>query len=323
MRLARTLAAALALALLPASGCAFLGRRDLVRQELEHGGLTREYYLKEAPGRPSTYPGIVLALHGGGGRARRFAAGSGMRLEELAGRDGYLVVYPQGVDRRWNDGRVDEGLKRRSRAHREGVDDAGFLVRLVRELEARYRVPPRNVYVCGISNGGRMTLRLILEHPAVFRAAGVVAMSLGDHLWEEHRRPGPPVPVAFLHGTEDPLVPYDGGNIVVLRRVNGTVVGAPESAARFAEAYGCSREVLERVPDRDPEDGTRTERRRYLGCRAGAEVVLDSNLGGGHTWPGGRQYLPRFLVGGTVRDYDGSEMLWDFWSRHGLGAGGP
>jgi polyhydroxybutyrate depolymerase len=321
MRYAKILAGFVALAMLPSSGCGFLKRRGLTHHEMEHDGLPRSYYLKEAPG--GRYRGIVLGLHGGGGRAIGFSRrASGRRLEALGVRDGYLMVYPQGVEKRWNDGRVDEGLRRRSRAHREGVDDVGFLTRLVAELEVRYDVPPGNVFVCGISNGGRMTLRLILERPDVFRGAGVVAMSLGEELWRGFDPGAEPVPVAFLHGTEDPLVPYAGGVVRVLGRDHGRVIGAPESALRFAEGYGCGREVVEAVPDRDPGDGTRTERRRYLGCRDGAEVVLDTSFGGGHTWPGGSQYLPAFLVGVAVRDYDGSEMLWDFWSRHGLDAGG-
>lgn len=312
----RLIAGLLALALLPASGCAW---RGLTRHQMEHDGLTREYYLKERSG--GEYRGIILALHGGGGKAVGVSRrGSGRVMEAQGVRDGYLMVYPQGIEKRWNDGRIAKGLTDRSRAHREDIDDVGFLTRLVQRLEEEHSVPPGHVFVCGISNGGRMTLRLILEHPDLFRAAGVVAMSLDDDLWSRYVPGSKPVPVAFLHGTEDPLVPYAGGDVKVLGRIHGQVLGAPVAAARFAEAYGCEREVVEPVPDRDPNDGTRTERRRYLGCRDGAEVVLDSNVGGGHTWPGGPQYLPKFLIGGTVRDYDGSEMLWDFWSRHGLEA---
>ena len=94
-------------------------------------------------------------------------------------------------------------------------------------------------------------------------------------------------------------------------------MGAVESARRFAARYGCTREVEEAVPDR-ADDGTRTTRTRHLGCEGGAEVVLDAIEGGGHVWPGGWQYLPAMLVGRVTRDYHGSDMLFDFWGRHGL-----
>jgi polyhydroxybutyrate depolymerase len=45
-------------------------------------------------------------------------------------------------------------------------------------------------------------------------------------------------------------------------------------------------------------------------------VVLYRIDGGGHTWPNGRQYAPRFLVGRTTRDVDGTRAIFDFFARH-------
>ena len=38
--------------------------------------------------------------------------------------------------------------------------------------------------------------------------------------------------------------------------------------------------------------------------------------GGGHTWPGGYQYLPEFLIGKTNRDLDASETIWNFFQGY-------
>ena len=38
--------------------------------------------------------------------------------------------------------------------------------------------------------------------------------------------------------------------------------------------------------------------------------------GGGHTWPGGYQYLPEFLIGKTNRDLDASETIWNFFKGY-------
>ena len=38
--------------------------------------------------------------------------------------------------------------------------------------------------------------------------------------------------------------------------------------------------------------------------------------GAGHTWPGGRQYLPQSAVGVVCRDFDGSRVIWDFFVDH-------
>jgi polyhydroxybutyrate depolymerase len=40
---------------------------------------------------------------------------------------------------------------------------------------------------------------------------------------------------------------------------------------------------------------------------------------GGHTWPGGRQYLPRAVIGRTTRALDGSEAIAQFFLTHARG----
>jgi len=55
-----------------------------------------------------------------------------------------------------------------------------------------------------------------------------------------------------------------------------------------------------------------------VGCAAarGPRVVLVTIDGGGHTWPGGPQYLPRFMIGRVCRDLDASDLIWDFFAKH-------
>jgi polyhydroxybutyrate depolymerase len=38
--------------------------------------------------------------------------------------------------------------------------------------------------------------------------------------------------------------------------------------------------------------------------------------GGGHTGPGGPQYLPLFPTGKTSHNLDAAEVSWDFFKRH-------
>ena len=57
----------------------------------------------------------------------------------------------------------------------------------------------------------------------------------------------------------------------------------------------------------------------YGGGRNGTEVVLITVTGGGHTWPGGPQYLPVSVVGPVCQDFDAGELIWQFFARHALG----
>jgi polyhydroxybutyrate depolymerase len=55
---------------------------------------------------------------------------------------------------------------------------------------------------------------------------------------------------------------------------------------------------------------------RHSKCAAGSEVTLFTVEGGGHTWPGGKKYLPERFIGKTSQDLDASQEIWTFFSRH-------
>ena len=70
------------------------------------------------------------------------------------------------------------------------------------------------------------------------------------------------------------------------------------------------------MPDIDPEDGTRVTSNQYVNGIEGTEVILYTVDGGGHTWPGGVQYLPARIIGKTCRDLDANEVIWSFFKKH-------
>ncbi|MCW2627510.1 hypothetical protein [Mycobacterium sp.] len=37
---------------------------------------------------------------------------------------------------------------------------------------------------------------------------------------------------------------------------------------------------------------------------------------GGHTWPGGTQYLPTAIISPTSHAFDASETSWQFFASH-------
>jgi polyhydroxybutyrate depolymerase len=46
-------------------------------------------------------------------------------------------------------------------------------------------------------------------------------------------------------------------------------------------------------------------------------VTLAVIEGGGHTWPGGYQYLPERFIGRTSRDIDANSLIWNFFKKAG------
>ena len=126
-----------------------------------------------------------------------------------------------------------------------------------------------------------------------------------------------------VNGTKDPLVPYEGGHVQVFRSKRGAIFSTDETIERWRVFNGCKAEPFEMwLPDEDPRDGTRTEVRWWSGCAGQAEVCLYRVVGGGHTWPGGLQYLSKALIGNVSRDYDLVPLIFDFFARHKRAASG-
>ena len=82
-------------------------------------GISRNY-LVFAPQRFDKPLPMVLALHGGGSNARQMERYT--RFNDLAAKEGFLVVYPEAVEGNWNDGRGMPGV----RAQQENIDDVKF-----------------------------------------------------------------------------------------------------------------------------------------------------------------------------------------------------
>jgi polyhydroxybutyrate depolymerase len=226
-------------------------------------------------------------------------------LNPVADREGFIVAYPDGVDKQWNDGREIFAAA--------NIDDVGFLSTLIDHIARRYNIDPGRVYATGISNGGLMSFRLACDLSEKVTAVAAVTAALSDDLLR-HCSPSQPVSVLLINGTQDPLVPWGGGQIKVGRQERGTVISTPDSIQFWVTQNHCwGPPNVSWEPDVNLKDGTRVRREAYEGCRDGTEVVLYAVEGGGHTWPGGQQYLPKSLIGRTSRDIDANELIWHFF----------
>jgi len=294
-----------------ASGCAMTGsgvssvKSELSSHTLTHDGLKRTFYLLDPTESPKPVP-LILSLHGGGGDGEQACSLAG-GVQELAEREGFLVACPEGIENNWNDGRAND----RNRAHIEDIDDVGFLRALIAQLEQTHNVDPDRIYVTGASNGGMMSLRMACEASDILAAAGAVIASLPADLSCE---PEHPIPILLMNGTEDPLVPFDGGQVHFFRRELGEVISTPDTVAFWLAANGCDPAArTEQLPDLDPRDGTRIQLDTYSGCEEGVSVVLYTVEGGGHTLPGGTQYVLEFVIGRVSRDLHTGEAIWEFF----------
>ena len=203
---------------------------------------------------------------------------------QATARRGFHVVFPDGIHRQWNDGRED----------RPGApDDVAFLRALVERLVAMHVAEPGHLYLAGISNGGMMSLAMACRSPGLFAAIGTVIATMPARL---AACPLVPTPLVMINGTADPMVPFDGGPVAQLFHLRrGDVLGAMETARRFATVAGCGPTIREvRLPHRGDAREPGVTKIEWQGCER-ASVTLYRVDGGGHVVFGsGSFHLPFF-----------------------------
>ena len=271
-----------------------------VSETLKSGGDLRNYWLVRPEGLEKTKPApLLMVLHGSAGSGEDMMTVTQRGFERLADKEKFVVVYPDALERRWN----DQGGT---------VDDVGFLLAIVDKLVADGLVDKNRIYVAGISNGGMMAQRLACEQADRIAGIATVAGGLPEPL-QATCKPARALPVLVIHGTEDPIVPWSGGAVAGFEDF-GKVLSARETAKFWAANNRCGDGgVIAAEPDRDPKDGTRVKMEVFASCPAGAAVKLAAVEGGGHTWPGGYQYLPERFIGRTSQDVDANMLIWDFF----------
>ncbi len=266
------------------------------------GGEMRIYWTYVPAGMDKTKPApLLFVLHGSAGSGEDMMVVTQRGFERIADKEKIVVVYPDALERRWNE---QDGT----------VDDAAFLLAVADKLISDGLVDRKRVYLAGISNGGMMAQRMACEHAD--RVAGIasVAGSLPEKLAEKCK-PLQTIPVILIHGTEDPIVPWGGGAVAGFEEF-GKVLPARDTAGFWAKNNRCtSKAVSVSEADRDSKDGTRVRLELFPDCTANADVSMVTVEGGGHTWPGGYQYLPERFIGRTSRDIDANQIIWNFFRR--------
>lgn len=305
--------------LLASAGAEAAGRT--IQENFRHQHQTRQYRLHV----PTSYDGqqpvpLVFCFHGGGGKAKQMERFSG--FSTLSEKYGFIVVYSDAIDGHWNDGRGAEKFLE----HNSDIDDVGFIMALLTHISHEYTVDRTRVYAVGPSNGGMFTQRLALEHAEAFAAVATLIASLPEPLLDQFA-PRAPIAVMLMNGTDDPFVPYNGGEVTpilfpklaerISRPSRGRVISTDETVKLWvAHNHTNPEPLIEQLPDSNQQDGVRMEKFTWDSGDDGVSVVLYKMIGGGHTIPGTFQYLPTRIIGNTCRDVVASELIWEFFSMH-------
>jgi len=274
----------------------------LESRELIHNGLTRTFELSVPPAKDGEPYPVVIALHRFAETGQLMGAVTGFHV--LGAKEGFITVYPDGIDRRFD---FDDS---------SGVDDVGFIEAIVDALAAEFAIDRSRLYVTGASNGGLLTWRMACQSSDTFAAFAPV-MSTTPVFVAEACAANRGVPIFYIHGAEDPLFPPEASHIQGPPGVFTDVLPYDDTLTFWAGLGECATFIVEERAI--AHSGDTSEVTRFTNCLGESTVTGVFINGAGHTWPGGFEPFPRFIVGPQT-PFDGTRNIWDFFKMHRLSA---
>jgi polyhydroxybutyrate depolymerase len=292
------------LAPLPSAGCGSSQATPVVEEQrfIDVDGSERWFLVTV----PTVHDGsrplpIVVDFHGLAEGAQIHTLMS--EFSGIAEREGFVVVFPQG---RFNPVRWDAD------PNSDPNEDLDFVDAMLDSLGSELCLDRTRVYAAGLSYGAFMTSLVTCKLSDRFAAVAPVAgIRLPDPCPQAR-----PVPIVAFHGTDDPIILFNGGFGQLpfaaggANRPQGVDLdgpGIPAIVRGWAERNTC---------DPTPIDAPLTDEvlHRVYDCPVGADVEFYIVLGGGHAWPGSEfSRAIESIVGYTTFDIHASEVAWSFF----------
>ena len=265
---------------------------------------------------------LVVMLHGCQQTAAEFAAAT--RMNELAERKGFAVLYPQQSSAA-DHHRCWHWYKRPTQ---QGQGDVELIAAMVRQIQAKTGLDTTRTYVAGLSAGAGLAALLALHHPDLIAAVGLhsapvfgtadSAMSGYGAMQQGSTSHGDAanlllaadprlalkagLPVMLIHGERDSVV----------RRVN---LHQLEQQFRIINAGAITQQhpVRKSYPGRSTGRSPRHAYTTVIYPAGRKPQVVSCEISGlGHAWSGGDSKLPFTAQEGP----NASLMFWEFFARH-------
>lgn len=278
--------------------CPIIGyAQQTINATIAHDGLERAYilYIPASYSAQSAVP-LVFNFHGYGSNAAQQVLYT--NFNAVAEAEGFITAYPEGTEDAMGMQHFNVGWGGSS------VDDVDFTSALIDSLLAEYNINPKRVYSTGMSNGGFISYHLACNLSDRIAAIASVTGSMSS-LTFNNCNPQRPVPVLEIHGTQDEVVPYDGGT--------SFTTPIDDVVAFWVNHNNCSPPSVIDVPDTNTNDGSTAQHFIYRDGDEGVNVELFKIEGGGHTWPNAV-----IDIGVTNRDINASQEIWNFFSKYDI-----
>ena len=280
----------------PGTPAGSAGAGDFITRSYGNDAGTRSYKLYV----PAGYAGgagdavpLLVMLHGCTQSADDFAAGT--RMNALADRHGFLVVYPeQAADA--NGSKCWNWFRRGDQGRDHG--EPSLIAGITREVASRYHVDQRRIFVAGLSAGAAMAVILGAAYPELYAAVGAHsglphgaaddmasafgAMKRGPSAGRGSRPRAAAAVPGRATGQAVPTIVFHGDRDHTVHASNGAAIVAQARAGR-ADAARLRASVRD-----DVAAGGRSHRHTVYADADDRPVVEQWELhGAGHAWSGG------------------------------------
>jgi len=263
-------------------------------------------------------PPVVFFLHGGNQSMRESmppARNGAAAWPDVAEKHGFILMVPNGTNpetgdasgdqQRWNDCRIN--------APDVNVSDVDFLSSLMDWSITNLNVDRERMYVTGASNGGFMSFRAATELPDKVAA---IAPFIANKSINSECPPASPTPIMITVGTEDPLTPFEGGEVA---GTGSFVVSADSTRNFWVQLNGITSEpATTTFPDIVPDDESVVEEELFENANGTLAVRYLRMVGAGHSMPSTtRELRPSVeaFLGPQNNDIEGAEQAWLFMSQ--------
>ena len=252
---------------------------------------------------PASYSGepapLVVMLHGCTQSPEDFAAGT--RMNELAERDGFLVVYPAqkanaNISKCWNWFQSEHQCRDRG--------EPAIIAGITREVIHSLSVDERRIFVAGLSAGAAMAVILGATYPELYAAVGAhsglasgVAHDLPSAIAAMKRtearlnptpvhraaaaprfKPTRAMPTIVFHGDMDQTVTMQNGVEIINDAIAQSVAGCSNTPP-----------LRQCDPEQGLAGGRSYKRTIYVDAKGRSRVEQWLIQGAGHAWSGGSQ----------------------------------
>lgn len=262
---------------------------------------------------PNGYTGenslpLVVVVHGAFYTAKKMERTSG--FSELADREGFIAVYPNGMGilgflQHWNAGHCC------GKAAADQLDDVGYLSAVIEDVCDRLKVDRQRIYMVGFSNGGMLVHRFAAERGELLAAAAPLAATgggrsdAGSPLWHIPK-PAVSMPLLTIHGMDDEQIPFKGG-VTIGSDAERQYWSVQHTLDVWIETNQCGVQ-----PRTQEKRSGKVKVTSWLSPTGDSDVVLYQLYGWGHVWPGAF-FTNELPPGDPLKGFDAARVVWDFF----------